>query len=33
MINYILRKDEGYPLGDSEILTFMCTEPPEQCGQ
>jgi hypothetical protein len=30
MINFILRKDEGYPPGDSEILAFMCEKLPKE---
>lgn len=30
MLNYILREDEGYPPGDSEILTFMRTDTPKE---
>ena len=29
MINFVLREDEGYPPGDSEILTFMRQDPPK----
>jgi hypothetical protein len=30
MINFILRENEGYPPGDSEILDFMCEKPPKR---
>ncbi|KAI9772958.1 MAG: hypothetical protein M1840_008840 [Geoglossum simile] len=30
MINFILRENEGYPLGDGEILDFMCEKLPRR---
>lgn len=33
MINYIFRKDNGYPLGNSKILQFMILEPPDEVTQ
>ncbi len=30
MINFILREDDGYPPGDTEILQFMLSEPPDE---
>lgn len=30
MINFILCKDDGYPPGDSKILQFMLSEPPDE---